>query len=158
MRWSGRHISKKVQGFYKVKYLHYVNCFPPTEPVAFYVRYAEQSDSGLPHNGTYLNYGRGYLPEQGYFKAPHTGVYMVAITTDITPGPTLAQLAFSNGHTLPLTSSNSNKKKGNGSSITIFALLELKKGDLMWFELVQGVTTKQNPPGTSMAGFLIFKT
>uniref|UniRef100_A0A8C0GQ88 Multimerin 2 n=1 Tax=Chelonoidis abingdonii TaxID=106734 RepID=A0A8C0GQ88_CHEAB len=41
---------------------------------------------------------------------------------------------------------------------TTFAMAELKKGERVWFELLQGSIVKRSPPGTTMGGFLIFKT
>ncbi|XP_062989185.1 multimerin-2 [Elgaria multicarinata webbii] len=124
--------------------------------VAFYVRYPDEREQEPSPNGTHLNYGDGYSPEQGYFKTPHSGVYMVAISVELPPGPALGQLAFSNGRRMALTGHK--KRKANGSSVTTFALVELKKGERMWFELVQGGAVTQNPAGSSMAGFLIVKT
>ncbi|XP_053164086.1 multimerin-2 isoform X2 [Hemicordylus capensis] len=125
--------------------------------VAFYVRYPEGRDEAPSFNGTYLNYGGGYFLEHGYFKSPHTGVYMVAVSMELNPGPVaLGQLVFSNGHRMTLISNK--KRKANGSIMTTFVLVDLKKGEHMWFELVQGDAVKQNPAGMSMAGFLLFKT
>lgn len=124
--------------------------------VAFYMRHPEGSKGALNRNATYLNYGGGYFPEHGYFKSPHTGVYMVAVSIEFTLGPrALGELVFSNGRRMTLIS---NKAASTGSFLTTFALVELKKGEHMWFELVQGATVKQNPVGMSMAVFLIFKT
>ncbi|XP_063163808.1 multimerin-2 [Candoia aspera] len=122
--------------------------------VAFYVRYAEDKEEQLVFNRTYLNYGGGYSHEHGYFKASHSGVYMVAVSAEFPPGPALGQLVFSNGDRMTLI----NNKKSSGDYTTLFALVELEKGDLMWFELVQGAAVRQNSVGLSMAGFLLFKT
>ncbi|XP_078247101.1 multimerin-2 isoform X3 [Pogona vitticeps] len=124
--------------------------------VAFYVRYPEDGASMSYLNGTYLNYGGGFYPEHGYFKSPQSGIYMIAISMELPPGPALGQLVFSNGHRMTLMSYK--KIKANGGPMTIFALVELKKGEHMSFELVQGASVKQEPAGLSMAGFLIFKT
>nr|XP_056706504.1 multimerin-2 [Euleptes europaea] len=124
--------------------------------VAFYVKYPEGRE-GLSLNRTYLNYGEGYFPERGYFKSPHSGVYMVAISMEFSPGTALGQLVFSNGHRMTVMGSKKRKGHGGGTT-TAFALVELKRGEHMWFELLQGSTVMQNPAGMSMAGFLIFKT
>ncbi|XP_042316735.1 multimerin-2 [Sceloporus undulatus] len=124
--------------------------------VAFYVRYPEGREQRPSLNGTYLNYGKGFFPEHGYFKSPHSGVYMVAISVELPPEPALGQLVFSNGERLILTENK--RRKANGASMTTFALVELLKGERMWFELVQDAAVKWNPAGLSMAGFLIFKT
>ncbi|KAL8186872.1 UNVERIFIED_CONTAM: hypothetical protein K2H54_017250, partial [Gekko kuhli] len=124
--------------------------------VAFHVKYSEGRE-GPSLNRTYLNYGEGYFPEHGYFRSPHSGVYMVAIGMESTPGMALGQLVFSNGHRMTVMGSKKRKGQGGGTA-TAFLLVELKKGEHMWFELLQGSTVTQNPAGMSMAGFLIFKT
>uniref|UniRef100_A0A8C8RND2 Multimerin 2 n=1 Tax=Pelusios castaneus TaxID=367368 RepID=A0A8C8RND2_9SAUR len=126
--------------------------------VAFYVGVSEEEDEvkTLKFNETYLNYGNSYFPEQGYFKAPHDGVYMFVINVEFSAGPALGQLVFSRGNRVTLSSSQ--KKKASGSSVTSFAIADLKKGESVWFELLQGSIVKRSPPGTTMGGFLIFKT
>uniref|UniRef100_A0A8C3SS90 Multimerin 2 n=1 Tax=Chelydra serpentina TaxID=8475 RepID=A0A8C3SS90_CHESE len=109
----------------------------------------------LRFNETYLNYGNSYFPEQGYFKAPQNGVYMFVINVKFSAGPALGQLVFSRGNRMTLSSS---QKETTGSSETTFAMAELKKGERVWFELLQGSIVKHSPPGTTMGGFLIFKT
>uniref|UniRef100_A0A8C4YED6 Multimerin 2 n=1 Tax=Gopherus evgoodei TaxID=1825980 RepID=A0A8C4YED6_9SAUR len=109
----------------------------------------------LKFNETYLNYGNSYFPEQGYFKAPQNGVYMFVINVKFSAGPALGQLVIGRGHRLTLSSS---QKETIGSSETTFAMAELKKGERVWFELLQGSIVKRGPPGTTMGGFLIFKT
>uniref|UniRef100_A0A670ZT33 Multimerin 2 n=1 Tax=Pseudonaja textilis TaxID=8673 RepID=A0A670ZT33_PSETE len=124
--------------------------------VAFYVQYAEDKEEPSVFNRTYINYGGGYSHEHGYFKASHNGVYMVVVGAEFPPGPALGQLVFSNGHRMTLV--NNKKKKSSGGYTTVFALVELEKGDFMWFELVQGAAVRQNTVGLSMAGFLLLKT
>ncbi|ETE57449.1 Multimerin-2, partial [Ophiophagus hannah] len=124
--------------------------------VAFYAQYAEDKEEPSVFNRTYINYGGGYSHEHGNFKASHNGVYMVMVGAEFPPGPALGQLVFSNGHRMTLV--NNKKKKSSGGYTTVFALVELEKGDLMWFELVQGATVRQNTVGLSMAGFLLLKT
>ncbi|XP_025027283.1 multimerin-2 isoform X2 [Python bivittatus] len=124
--------------------------------VAFYVQYAEDKEQQSVFNSTYLNYGGGYSHEHGYFKTSHSGVYMVAVSAEFPPGPALGQLVVSNGHRMTLI--HNKKRKSSGGYTTLFALVELEKEDLMWFELVQGAAVRQNPVGLSMAGFLLFKT
>uniref|UniRef100_L7N019 Multimerin 2 n=1 Tax=Anolis carolinensis TaxID=28377 RepID=L7N019_ANOCA len=124
--------------------------------IAFYVRHPEGREHQTGFNGTHLNYGKGYFPEHNYFKAPQSGVYMVAISMELPPEPALGQLAFSNGQILILTGNK--RRKASGGSMTTFVLVELMKGERMWFELVQDAVVKRNPAGLSMAGFLIFKT
>ncbi|EMP26536.1 Multimerin-2 [Chelonia mydas] len=124
--------------------------------VAFYVGFSEEWDEikALRFNETYLNYGNSYFPEQGYFKAPQNGVYMFVINVKFSAGPALGQLVFSRGNRMTLSSS----QETTGSSETTFAMAELKKEERVWFELLQGSIVKRSPPGTTMGGFLIFKT
>ncbi|XP_060097044.1 multimerin-2 [Heteronotia binoei] len=149
---AGQHREGTLNGRNKIQ----AEILETDSPVAFYVKYSEGIE-GLSLNRTYLNYGEGYFPAHGYFKSPQSGVYMVAISMDSNPGMALGQLVFSNGHRLTVTGSKKRKGHGGGT-VTAFALVELKKGEHMWFELLQGSTVTQNPAGMSMAGFLILKT
>ncbi|XP_013816944.2 multimerin-2 [Apteryx mantelli] len=126
--------------------------------VAFHVGFSEGKDKGktLRFNETYLNYGNSYFPEHGYFKAPHKGVYLFVISVEFSSGPALGQLSFSRGYKRTLSSSQ--RKTANGNTMTTFAMAEMEKGERVCFELLQGSVVKRSPPGTTMGGFLIFKT
>ncbi|NWH82354.1 MMRN2 protein, partial [Piaya cayana] len=126
--------------------------------VAFHVGFSEGKDKEktLRFNETYLNYGNSYFPEHGYFKAPHKGVYLFIISMEFSSGPALGQLYFSRGYKKTLSSSQ--RKTPNGHTVTTFAMAEMEKGEKVCFELLQGSIAKRSPPGTTMAGFLIFKT
>ncbi|NXW48744.1 MMRN2 protein, partial [Nyctiprogne leucopyga] len=126
--------------------------------VAFHVGFSEGHDKGktLRFNETYLNYGNSYFPEHGYFKAPHKGVYLFVISVEFISGPALGQLSFSRGYKRTLSSSQ--RKTPNGNTMTTFAMAEMEKGEKVCFELLQGSVVKRSPPGTTMGGFLIFKT
>uniref|UniRef100_A0A8D0FI91 Multimerin 2 n=1 Tax=Strix occidentalis caurina TaxID=311401 RepID=A0A8D0FI91_STROC len=126
--------------------------------VAFHVGFSEGKDKEktLRFNETYLNYGNGYFPEHGYFKAPHKGVYLFVISVEFSSGPALGQLSFSRGYKRTLSSSQ--RKTPNGNTMTTFAVAEMEKGEKVCFELLQGSVVKRSPPGTTMGGFLIFKT
>ncbi|NWX41130.1 MMRN2 protein, partial [Steatornis caripensis] len=126
--------------------------------VAFHVGFSEVKDKEktLMFNETYLNYGNSYFPEHGYFKAPHKGVYLFVISVEFSSGPALGQLSFSRGYKRTLSSSQ--KKTPNGNTMTTFAMAEMEKGEKVCFELLQGSVAKRSPPGTTMGGFLIFKT
>ncbi|XP_074010845.1 multimerin-2 [Numenius arquata] len=126
--------------------------------VAFHVGFSERMDKEktLRFNETYLNYGNGYFPEHGYFKAPHKGVYLFVISVEFSSGPALGQLSFSRGYKRTLSSSQ--RKTPNGNTMTTFAMAEMEKGEKVYFELLQGSVVKRSPPGTTMGGFLIFKT
>lgn len=126
--------------------------------VAFHVGFSEgnNKEKTLRFNETYLNYGNSYFPEHGYFKAPHKGVYLFVISVEFSSGPALGQLSFSRGYKRTLSSSQ--RKTPNGNTMTTFAMAEMEKGEKVSFELLQGSIVKRSPPGTTMAGFLIFKT
>ncbi|XP_061229715.1 multimerin-2 isoform X2 [Neopsephotus bourkii] len=126
--------------------------------VAFHVGFSEAKDTEktLKFNETYLNYGNSYFPEHGYFKAPHKGVYLFVISVEFSSGSALGQLSFSSGYKRPLSSNQ--RKTANGNTMTTFAMAEMEKGEKVCFELLQGSVVKRSPPGTTMGGFLIFKT
>ncbi|NWS67629.1 MMRN2 protein, partial [Crotophaga sulcirostris] len=126
--------------------------------VAFHVGFSEgkNNEKTLRFNETYLNYGNSYSPEHGYFKAPHKGVYLFVISVEFSSGPAIGQLSFSRGYKKILSSSQ--RKTPNGHTMTTFAMAEMEKGEKVSFELLQGSVVKRSPPGTTMAGFLIFKT
>ncbi|KFV19970.1 Multimerin-2, partial [Tauraco erythrolophus] len=126
--------------------------------VAFHVGFSEGKDKEktLRFNETYLNYGNSYFPEHGYFKAPHKGVYLFVISVEFSSGPALGQLSFSRGYKRTLSSSQ--RKTPNGNTMTTFAMAEMQKGEKVCFELLQGSVVKRSPPGTTMSGFLLFKT
>ncbi|KFP06742.1 Multimerin-2, partial [Calypte anna] len=126
--------------------------------VAFHVGFSEgkYKEKTLRFNETYLNYGNSYFPEHGYFKAPHKGVYLFVISVEFSSGPALGQLSFSRGYKRTLSSSQ--RKTPHGNTMTTFAMAEMEKGEKVCFELLQGSVVKRSPPGTTMGGFLIFKT
>ncbi|XP_054238188.1 multimerin-2 [Indicator indicator] len=125
--------------------------------VAFHVGFTGMDkEKTLRFNETYLNYGNGYFPEDGYFKAPHKGVYLFVISVEFSSGPALGQLSFSRGYKRTLSSSQ--RKTPNGNTMTTFAMAEMEKGERVSFELLRGSVVRQSPPGTTMAGFLVFKT
>lgn len=116
----------------------------------------KDKEKALRFNETYLNYGNSYFPEHGYFKAPHKGVYLFVISVEFSSGPALGQLSFSSGYKRTLSSSQ--RKTPNGHTVTSFAMAEMEKGEKVCFELLQGTVVKRSPPGTTMGGFLLFKT
>ncbi|KAM6389998.1 multimerin-2 [Pluvialis apricaria] len=126
--------------------------------VAFHVGFSEGKDKEktVRFNETYLNYGNSYFPEHGYFKAPHKGVYLFVISVEFSSGPALGQLSFSRGYKRTLSSGQ--RKTPNGNTMTTFAMAEMEKGEKVCFELLQGSVVKRSPPGTTMGGFLIFRT
>ncbi|NWV44497.1 MMRN2 protein, partial [Grantiella picta] len=126
--------------------------------VAFHVGFSERKDKEktVRFNETYLNYGNSYFSEHGHFKAPHKGVYLFIISVEFSSGPALGQLSFSRGYKRTLSSSQ--RKTPYGNTMTTFAMAEMEKGETVSFELLQGSMVKRSPPGTTMGGFLIFKT
>lgn len=129
----------------------------PDSLVAFHVGFTgKDKEKILRFNETYFNYGNGYFPEDGYFKAPHKGVYLFVISVEFSSGPALGQLSFSRGYRRTLSSSQ--RKTPNGNTMTTFAMAEMEKGERVSFELLQGSVVRRSPPGTTMGGFLLFRT
>ncbi|XP_035935185.2 multimerin-2 isoform X3 [Halichoerus grypus] len=126
-------------------------------PVAFYAGFSEGTAvlQTVKFNATYINIGSSYFPEHGYFRAPERGVYLFAVSVEFGPGSGAGQLVFGGHHQTPVSST----EEGRGrSTATTFAMVELQKGERVWFELTQGSVIKRNPPGTAFGGFLMFKT
>nr|XP_054364224.1 multimerin-2 isoform X1 [Mirounga angustirostris] len=126
-------------------------------PVAFYAGFSEGTAvlQTVKFNATYINIGSSYFPDHGYFRAPERGVYLFAVSVEFGPGSGAGQLVFGGHHQTPVSST----EEGRGrSTATTFAMVELQKGERVWFELTQGSVIKRNPPGTAFGGFLMFKT
>ncbi|XP_069466879.1 multimerin-2 [Ambystoma mexicanum] len=126
--------------------------------VAFYAGFSEGDNETtvLHFNELYLNYGNGYILEEGIFQAPHQGVYIFIISVEFGPGPAMGDLVMGTQGRIPL-----HKRKGKEHDeglVTNFAMVELKEGEMVWFEVVQGIVAKRSPPGTLIGGYLIFKT
>lgn len=122
-------------------------------PVAFYSSFSKETTTlqTVKFNTTYVNTGGSYFPETGYFKAPERGVYLFAVSLDFGPGPGAGQLVFGGHRRTPVHSTG-------GSTVTTFAMVELQKGEKVWFELTQGSVIKKNPSGTAFGGVLMFQT
>ncbi|XP_066204908.1 multimerin-2 isoform X1 [Saccopteryx leptura] len=126
-------------------------------PVAFYASFSEGMAAlqTVKFNTTYINLGRSYFPEDGYFQAPEHGVYLFAVSIEFGPGPGTGQLVFGGHHQTPVYTA---EEQRGGSTVTTFAIAELQKGERVWFELTQGSITKRSLSGTAFGGFLMFKT
>ncbi|XP_029465197.1 multimerin-2 isoform X2 [Rhinatrema bivittatum] len=131
--------------------------FGKDSSVAFYAGLSDGANHTkvLQFNELYLNYGKGYFPEGGVFKAPYSGVYMFVISVEFGSGPAVGQLVLGSQQNIMLYAS---KKKQLHEGLTRFAVVQLKEAEEVWFELMQGSVVKRSPPGTVMGGFLIFKT
>ncbi|XP_037660987.1 multimerin-2 [Choloepus didactylus] len=126
-------------------------------PVAFYASFAAGTAAlqMVKFNTTYTNVGSSYFPQHGYFRAPERGVYFFAVSIEFGPGPGTGQLVFGGHHRTPVHASE--EQRGGGTATT-FAVVELQKGERVWFELTQGSVRKRSTLGTAFGGFLIFKT
>ncbi|CAH7355314.1 Mmrn2 [Phodopus roborovskii] len=125
-------------------------------PVAFYASSSEAATAlqMVKFNATSINVGSSYFPEHGYFRAPKRGVYLFAVSITFGPGPGMGQLVFEGHRRVPVYST----EQRGGNTATTFAMVELQKGERVWFELIQGSVAKGSQPHTAFGGFLIFKT
>ncbi|KAM4030967.1 multimerin-2 [Anomaloglossus baeobatrachus] len=102
----------------------------------------------------HLNYGDVFSSDDGHFTAPYSGVYAFSISVDFGISKGLGHLVFGGRHRIALQNSST----GPAESLKHqFAVVELKKEEKVWFELFQG-SIKKNTLGTSLSGYLIFKT
>ncbi|MBZ3880240.1 Multimerin-2 [Sciurus carolinensis] len=125
-------------------------------PVAFYASFSQGTAAvqTVKFDTMFINVGNSYFPEHGHFRAPERGVYLFAVSVEFGPGPGTGQLVFGGHHRTPVCT----MEQRGGSTATTFAMVELQKGERVWFELTQGSITKRSPPGTAFGGFLMFKT
>ncbi|XP_066456551.1 multimerin-2 [Eleutherodactylus coqui] len=101
-----------------------------------------------------LNYGDVFSSEDGHFTAPYSGVYVFSISVDFGIGKGLGHLVFNGGYRIALHKSSTEPAESIKHQ---FAVVELKKGEKVWFELLQG-SIKTNTLGTTLSGYLVFKT
>ncbi|MEE6488602.1 hypothetical protein FKM82_015277 [Ascaphus truei] len=125
-------------------------------PVAFSAGFSEGADGVkiLRFNDVFLNYGNVFSLEDGHFTAPHGGVYTFAVSVDFGPGNALGNLVFGGRQQIALHSSGNQQAESIKHSFTV---VELQKDEKVWFELLQG-SIKKNSFGTTLAGYMIFKT
>ncbi|XP_075697834.1 multimerin-2 isoform X2 [Rhinoderma darwinii] len=102
----------------------------------------------------HLNYGNVFPSEDGHFTAPYSGVYAFSISVDFGIGKGLGHLVFGGRHRIALHNSSTEPAESLKHQ---FAVVELEKYEKVWFELLQG-SIKKNTLGTSLSGYLIFKT
>lgn len=103
---------------------------------------------------TSLNHGQMYSPETGTFRAPTAGVYLFVLTLDFGPGPSLAQLK--KGKEV-VVSVHQSMRKESGSA-TRHCLLQLKQGEEIHLELVQGTLEHGKPEENTFTGLLLQHT
>ncbi|KAM8923799.1 multimerin-2 [Pelodytes ibericus] len=122
--------------------------------VAFYASYTEGAEGVkiIRFNNIFLNYGKAFLEDE-QFTAPYKGVYAFSISVDFAPGTALGHLMFGGREKIALHGSSQQDE----SLKQRFAMVELEKGDKVWFILLQG-SIKTNSFGTALAGYLVFKT
>ncbi|XP_069835290.1 multimerin-2 [Dendropsophus ebraccatus] len=101
-----------------------------------------------------LNYGNAFSKEDGLFTAPYTGVYAFSISIDFGIGKGLGHLILGAQHKIVLQNSSPDPTESLKHQ---FAVVKLEKNDMVWFELLQG-SIKKNTLGTSLSGYLVFKT
>ncbi|XP_045426652.1 multimerin-2 isoform X1 [Pipistrellus kuhlii] len=120
-------------------------------PVAFYAGSSGgmAAPQTLRFDAAHINVGSSFSPEDGYFRAPERGVYLLAVSIDFGPGPGAGQLVLGGHRRLPIA---------GGGTATAFTMAELQKGERVWVELTQGSVRRRSPPGTAFGGFLLFKT
>ncbi|XP_075073110.1 multimerin-2 [Mixophyes fleayi] len=125
-------------------------------PVAFSVGFSKGAKGVniIRFNDIILNYGNAFSPEDGHFIAPYSGVYAFAITVDFGVGNALGHLVCNGQQRLVLHNSSTQPAESLKHQFTVVGL---KKGERVWFELLQG-SIKENSLGTSLAGYLVFKT
>ncbi|XP_076980803.1 multimerin-2 [Tamandua tetradactyla] len=135
----------------------WVNSAVKGSPIAFYASFAVGTAAlqTVKFNTTHINIGNSYFPEHGHFRAPERGVYLFAVSIEFGAGPGSGQLVFGGHHRTPVYASEEQK---GGGTVTTFAMVELQKGERVWFELTHGSVAKRSLSGTTFGGFLIFKT
>ncbi|XP_063814900.1 multimerin-2 [Pseudophryne corroboree] len=125
-------------------------------PVAFSAGFSKGAKGAklIRFSDIIMNYGNAFSPEDGQFIAPYSGVYAFTITVDFGVGNALGHLVFNGWQKLVLHNSSTQPAESLKHQ---FALVELKKGERVWFELLQG-SIKENTLGTTLAGYLVYKT
>ncbi|KAM3913385.1 multimerin-2 isoform 2-T2 [Leptodactylus fuscus] len=130
---------------------------PHQDPlVAFSAGFSAGADGAkmIRFNNIQLNYGDVFSPEDGHFTAPYSGVYAFSVSVDFGIGKGLGHLVFNGRHRIALQNSSTEPAESLKHQ---FAVVELKKNEKVWFELLQG-SIKKNTLGTSLSGYLVFKT
>ncbi|XP_056386786.1 multimerin-2 isoform X2 [Hyla sarda] len=102
----------------------------------------------------HLDYGKVFSSEDGHFTAPYSGVYAFSISVDFGTGKGLGYLFFGAQQRIALHNSSTEPTESLKHQ---FAIVKLEKNEKVWFELLQG-SIKKNTLGTSLSGYLIFRT
>ncbi|XP_071985479.1 multimerin-2 [Engystomops pustulosus] len=130
---------------------------PTQDPlVAFTASFSDGAEGAkiIKFNEIHFNYGDVFPSEDGHFTAPYNGVYAFSISVDFGIGKGLGHLVINALRRIALHNHSTDPVESLKHQ---FAVVELKKNEKVWFELLQG-SIKKNTLGTSLSGYLIFKT
>lgn len=125
--------------------------------MAFYATFSEAT-AALPtviFDTAHINVGDSYFPEDGSFRAPERGVYLLAVSAEFGPGPGAGQLVIGGRRRTPVCAA---EEQRGGRTATTFALAQLQAGERVWFELTRGSLARGTPSGSAFGGFLLFRT
>uniref|UniRef100_A0A8C4SHU8 Multimerin 2 n=1 Tax=Erpetoichthys calabaricus TaxID=27687 RepID=A0A8C4SHU8_ERPCA len=100
------------------------------------------------------NHGKAYSPESGVFEAPVTGIYLFVLTADFGSGHGLGQLMKGNTRMAAVQP----PQKKAGGPVTRTALLELKQGEQIHFEIQKDSLKRSTQGDNSFGGVLLFRT
>lgn len=103
---------------------------------------------------TSLNHGQTYSTETGTFRAPTAGVYLFVLTLDFGPGPSLVQLK--RGEVVAVSLYQSTRKTSGPA--TRVCLLQLRQGEEVQLELVQGTLEHGKQQENTFSGLLVLQS
>lgn len=95
-----------------------------------------------------------YSPETGMFRAPVSGFYLFVLTLEFGPGKSLAQLMKGE----EVAASLHQRMSEPSEPATRVCLLQLKEGEEVRLELVQGTLEHGKPWENTFAGLLLQHT
>uniref|UniRef100_A0A8C4XAK7 Multimerin 2 n=1 Tax=Erpetoichthys calabaricus TaxID=27687 RepID=A0A8C4XAK7_ERPCA len=128
----------------------------PHSPVMFLATAFENpaSGDGAVFGKVIHNHGKAYSPESGVFEAPVTGIYLFVLTADFGSGHGLGQLMKGNTRMAAVQP----PQKKAGGPVTRTALLELKQGEQIHFEIQKDSLKRSTQGDNSFGGVLLFRT
>ncbi|XP_039624428.1 multimerin-2a [Polypterus senegalus] len=128
----------------------------PHSPVMFLATAFENPASGdsAVFGKVIHNHGQAYSPESGIFEAPVTGIYLFVLTADFGSGHGLGQLMKGNARIAAVQP----PQKKAGGPVTRTALLELKQGEQIHFEIQKDSLIRSTQGDNSFGGVLLFRT